>query len=333
MAAGLRTCDSTENGGMQNPECEYEGMRRTTNRTSLQYSTPAVGGHAMFGLGQVLVKWEAWTAALTFDISGITDKALTFLGVGCGSGKPRAQLDVFLEQSNQGIEYGVAVAITSTALETAVDFAVVLALDDEGRPRICFRFDGGMSRCLAAEQICGAGDMCPDGYHCMGKSVCVQCTADEHCRDREDGATTCKVFNRFTSLGNLTGLSKERGGDQTKGDTCLADSWTVKYGLRAVNMVGMVLSTPPSDAPNSDAISSAAVDGDGLKRALQLSLGSATADKPSSNFTISPRFLALVTNPSSTRLRLSSSSQQITGTGPSQSLSHSHLVWTGDGNF
>lgn len=140
-------------------------------------------------------------------LAGITDKALTFLGVGCGSGKPRAQLDVFLEQSNQGIEYGVAVAITSTALETAVDFAVVLALDDEGRPRICFRFDGGMSRCLAAEQICGAGDMCPDGYHCMGKSVCVQCTADEHCRDREDGATTCKVFNRFTSLGNLTGLS------------------------------------------------------------------------------------------------------------------------------
>lgn len=66
---------------------------------------------------------------------------------------------------------------------------------------------------------------------------------------------------------------------------------------------------------------------------FRLSLGSATADKPSSNFTISPRFLALVTNPSSTRLRLSSSSQQITGTGPSQSLSHSHLVWTGDGNF
>lgn len=76
-------------------------------------------------------------------------------------------------------------------------------------------------------------------------------------------------------------FAEERGGDQTKGDTCLADSWTVKYGLRAVNMVGMVLSTPPSDAPNSDAISSAAVDGDGLKRALQ-SVGSQPAHCPSS---------------------------------------------------
>lgn len=121
MAAGLRTCDSTENGGMQNPECEYEGMRRTTNRTSLQYSTPAVGGHAMFGLGQVLVKWEAWTAALTFDISGVMllraapATAATF-GMEYGNtstwnavGTASRLLDPHLLQSDNGGELDVTV--------------------------------------------------------------------------------------------------------------------------------------------------------------------------------------------------------------------------------
>ena len=138
-------------------------------------------------------------------LASIAQHALEAFGVGCPTGKARAQFDVTAWNTGGKTQLGFIFGFTSTSLDVDVGFALSLTFIGDDDVLICFRLGSNKNpACLGPGPTCSSNGAwwdilkeksCPPRLpHCLGQALCVECTEDLHCSDRSDGATSCNLL-------------------------------------------------------------------------------------------------------------------------------------------